>query len=147
MNSFHSGDRVYACGGMYRGKRGTVLRVKRRVLVVLDSDRSEHWLNKTSLRILNETKADTYLQALLQRFPEIDEQLDDLCYTLARCSVDAQSSELHNEIQERIKKRSTELKASGGPYYPVGTELTRMQKIPQVSSDESSVIIVENDGG
>ena len=108
---FQPGDRVYIARGSYKGSYGKVLKVMRcKASILVDSDKAIHDLWKTSLHLQSPVRPTTSVAAILHQYPDLDEQLEDVCYHLARCSIDSSSTELYEIISSKIRKHDDDLK-------------------------------------
>ena len=108
---FTPGDRVFIACGTYKGSYSHVLRVMScKASILVDLDGKSHDLWKTSLHFQSPTRPTTSVAAILHEYPDLDEQIEDVCYHIARCSIDPQSPELVTILQEKILKHEIEMK-------------------------------------
>ena len=125
---FRVGDRVSVPRGKYKGNKGIILRVTPcKAYVRLDDLPLTPLLWKTSLRIeRNIETPSNYILGILEAFPDIDEQLEQLCNSLARCSVNPRSVDLREHMATRIEHHAEVLRQGFGSYIVVDPELQRL---------------------
>jgi len=124
---FRAGDRVTVVRGSYKGNRGVIIRpclVK--AWVILDSDGCKHPLAKTSLRLERNSTPETYLNGIFELYPEIDEEVEQLCNSLARCAVHPRSRELQDHIANRIEHHADLIRQGYGSLNTIPSDLERL---------------------
>lgn len=104
-------DQVYCVRGSYKGHYAEVVKVMRmKVTIRLLANGKQPNVFKTSLRRIDKVHPKTFVRGLLHHYPDLAEQVDDVCYQLARCSVEPKSQELVEYLQGRIHHFEKEMK-------------------------------------
>lgn len=104
-------DRVYCIRGSYKGHYAEVVKIMRmKVTIRLLANGKQPNVFRTSLRRVDKVRPKTFIHGLFHEYPDLAEQVDDMCYQLARCSVEPKSQELVEHLQERIHHFEKEMK-------------------------------------